>query len=96
MGNRKWPRSDLIDHPLLNSKDPRAYSNLGKDKPKVFCRECWTWQFSEEQQRDQADIAAGKRREPRSQQEIEAYRECFKFIRHSLFDAKYIFGSLVS
>jgi len=41
MGHRDWWRDYFYDHPLLAQKASQAYSNMSKDKPKVFCKQCW-------------------------------------------------------
>ena len=61
MGQQDWWRRFFYDHPLLVQKDVQAYSNASKDKPKVFCKQCWAVAVAAENVWDQKDVLEGKR-----------------------------------
>jgi hypothetical protein len=72
MGHRDWWRDYFYDHPLLAQKASQAYSNTSKDKPKVFCKQCWATAVTAEIKRDEEDVLEGRRAAKRDQAAIEA------------------------
>ena len=72
MGQWDWWRDYFYDHPLLAQKDAQAYSNALKDKPKVFCKQCWAVAVTAETARDQKDVLEGWRAAIRDPAAIEA------------------------
>jgi hypothetical protein len=60
MGQWDWWREFFYSHPLLAQKDAQAYSNVLKDKPKVFCKQCWATAVAAEMAQDQIDVLKGQ------------------------------------
>ena len=69
-GNRKWYRDHFHDHPLLASKNPVA-SVTGK--PKLYCKECFSYHLTTLQANDQKEVDAGSRPYVRTFIELENY-----------------------
>ena len=70
-----WIRELFHDHPLLSTRDVRAYSKPDtKERPKVYCKQCWDRHIAAEMAADEAEIQEGRRIQPRDLAEIQDIR----------------------